>query len=176
MQWNAKCEMSCRQRITFYFCFIIVYIQQVGNATCMLLCFSIPCMHKIRSANYKLSEKELQYFLAHMKTSTFWSLLKPSKYQKWPSEAKTNANRLYIHTFKTKVNQIADTFENLRFWLNKVSKNVNTFEKVISKVKNTDGFLKVTCWKCDTFVTDFQKLKDVLSKTITFEGLESWGN
>ena len=30
-------------------------------------------------------------------------------------------------------------------WGQKVSENVNTFEKVISKVKKTDGFLKVAC-------------------------------
>ena len=40
---------------------------------------------------------------------------------------------------------LGETFENLRFWTKKVSQNVNTFEKVISKVKKTDGFLKVAC-------------------------------
>lgn len=92
----------------------------------------------------------------------------------WTTEA-TNANLWYIHTFNKQINQIAYTFENFIFWLTKVSKHVNIIEKVISKVTNTGGFLKVTCWKCDTFVTDFQKFKNVLSNTITFEGLESWG-
>ena len=40
---------------------------------------------------------------------------------------------------------LAETFENLRLLMNKVSQNVNTFEKVISKVKKTDVFLKVAC-------------------------------
>ena len=43
------------------------------------------------------------------------------------------------------MSQIADTFENLRFWTKKVSKFVRTFEKVILKVKKTDEFLKVAC-------------------------------
>ena len=29
---------------------------------------------------------------------------------------------------------LAETFEKMRFWTKKVSQNVNTFEKVISKV------------------------------------------
>ena len=37
------------------------------------------------------------------------------------------------------------------------------------------GFLKVTCRNCDTFVTDFLKLKDVHSKTITFGSLRAEG-
>ena len=72
-----------------------------------------------------------------------------------------------------KVKQIVDTFENLRFQQKKVCQIVNTFEKVILKVKKTHEFLKVACRKCDTFVTYFQKLKDVLTKTITLEGLRS---
>ena len=40
---------------------------------------------------------------------------------------------------------VVETFENLRFWTKKVSQNVNTFEKMISKVKTTDVFLKVAC-------------------------------
>ena len=55
----------------------------------------------------------------------------------------------------------------------KVDQTRDTFEKVISTVKKTDGFLKVACRKCDTFVTDFRKLKDVISKTITFGGLRA---
>ena len=70
---------------------------------------------------------------------------------------------------------LGETFENWRFWMNKVSQNVNTSEKVISKVKKTDWFLKVACWKCDTLVTDFRKFQDVLSETFTFDGLRSWG-
>ena len=66
-----------------------------------------------------------------------------------PSEDKSKQNRRDIHDFSEKVSQIADTFENLRFWTKKVSKFVRTFEKVILKVKKTDGFLKVTCRKCD---------------------------
>ena len=66
-----------------------------------------------------------------------------------PSEDKSKQNRRDIHDFSEKVSQIADTFENLRFWTKKVSKLVGTFEKVILKVKKTDGFLKVTCRKCD---------------------------
>ena len=38
-----------------------------------------------------------------------------------------------------------ETFETFRFWTNKVSQNVNTFEKMISKVTKTDVFLKVAC-------------------------------
>ena len=52
--------------------------------------------------------------------------------------------------------------------VNKVGQTRDTFDKVISKVKTTRGFLKVACVKCETFVTDFQKLKDAVSKTITF--------
>ena len=40
---------------------------------------------------------------------------------------------------------LADTFENFRFGLKKVSQNVNTFEKVFLKVKKTAEFLKVAC-------------------------------
>ena len=60
----------------------------------------------------------------------------------------------------------------MKIQLKKVCQIVNTFEKVILKVKKTDEFLKVACRKCDTFVTDFRKLKDVLTKTITLEGLK----
>ena len=49
-----------------------------------------------------------------------------------------------------------------------MSQIVRTFEKVILKVEKTDEFLKVACQKCDTFVTDFPKFKDVLRKTFTF--------
>ena len=66
------------------------------------------------------------------------------------------------------MSQIADTFENLRFWTKKVSEFVRTFEKVISKLEKTDEFLKVACQKCETLVTDFRKLKDALRKTLTF--------
>ena len=71
-----------------------------------------------------------------------WSLLKLS-------ESKSEANAWYIHTLREKVSQIGNTFDNLRCWTNKVSKFVRTFKKVILKVKKTDGFLKVTCRKCD---------------------------
>ena len=40
---------------------------------------------------------------------------------------------------------LAETFENLRFGTKKVCQNVNTFKKVISKVKTTDEILKVAC-------------------------------
>ena len=40
---------------------------------------------------------------------------------------------------------LAETFENLKFWTKKVCQNVNTYEKVISKVTKTDVFLKVAC-------------------------------
>ena len=33
--------------------------------------------------------------------------------------------------------------------------------------------MKVACQKCDTLVTDFPKLKDVLGETVTFEGLRA---
>ena len=66
-----------------------------------------------------------------------------------PSEDKSKQNRRDIHDFSEKVSQIADTFENLRFWTKKVSKFVRTFEKMILKVKKTHGFLKVRCRKCD---------------------------
>ena len=36
-------------------------------------------------------------------------------------------------------------FYNFNFLFRKVSQNVNTFEKVISKVTKTDRFLKVAC-------------------------------
>ena len=62
---------------------------------------------------------------------------------------KSGPNRKDIHNFSEKVSQIADTFENLRFWTKKVSQIVRIFEKVILKVKKTDEFLKVTCRKCD---------------------------
>ena len=68
---------------------------------------------------------------------------------------------------------LAQTFENLKLLMKKVSQNVNTLIKVISKVKKTDGFLNVACRKCDTFVTDFQKIKDVFSKTMRFGGLRA---
>ena len=64
---------------------------------------------------------------------------------------------------------LGETFENLRFWTKKVAQNVNTFEKLISKVKKTDEFLKVACQKCDTFLNDFPKCKDVLCKTLTLD-------
>ena len=60
---------------------------------------------------------------------------------------------------------LGETFENLRFWTKKVCQNVNTFEKMISKVKKTDEFLKVACQKCETLVTNFRKLKDALVKS-----------
>ena len=66
-----------------------------------------------------------------------------------PSEAKSSPNRKDIHQVSEKVSQNANTFENLRFWTKKVSQNVRIFEKVILKVQKTDGFLKVTCRKCD---------------------------
>ena len=56
-----------------------------------------------------------------------------------PSEDKSKQNRTDIHDFSEKVSQIADTFENLRFWTKKVSQNVKTFEKVMLKVKKTEG-------------------------------------
>ena len=73
---------------------------------------------------------------------------KPEVIQK-ASQAKSEQNAKDIHQFCKKVSQIAHTFANLRFWAKKVSEIVRTFEKVILKVKKTDGFLKVTCRKCD---------------------------
>ena len=73
---------------------------------------------------------------------------KPEVSQK-PSQAKSEQNAKDIHQFCKKVNKIAYTFANLRFEAQKVSEIVNTFKKVILKVKKTDGFLKVTCRKCD---------------------------
>ena len=73
---------------------------------------------------------------------------KPEVIQK-PSQAKSEQNAKDIHQFCKKVSKIAHTFANLRFWAKKVSEIVNTFKKVILKVKKTDGFLKVTCRKCD---------------------------
>ena len=66
-----------------------------------------------------------------------------------PSQSKSEQNAKDIHQFCKKVSQIAYTFANLRFWAKKVSEIAETFEKVILKVKKTDGFLKVTCRKCD---------------------------
>ena len=40
-------------------------------------------------------------------------------------------------------------------------------------MKTTNELLKVARRKCDTFVTDFRKMKDVPTKTITVEGLKS---
>ena len=48
-----------------------------------------------------------------------------------------------------KMCKIAYTFNNLRFGTKKMSEIVKTFKKNILKVKKTDGFLKVTCRKCD---------------------------
>ena len=62
---------------------------------------------------------------------------------------KSRQNRKGIHEFSEKVSQIADTLENLRFWTKKVSQIVGTFGKMILKVEKTDGFLTVTCRKCD---------------------------
>ena len=62
-----------------------------------------------------------------------------------PSEDKSKQNRRDIHDFSEQVSQIADTLENLRCWTKTVSEIIRTFEKVISKVKKTDGFLKVAC-------------------------------
>ena len=62
---------------------------------------------------------------------------------------KSKQYRTDIHEFSENVSQIADTLENLRFWTKKVSQIVETFGKIILKVKKTDGFLKVTCRKCD---------------------------
>ena len=62
---------------------------------------------------------------------------------------KSRQNRKGIHEFSEKVSKIADTLENLRFWTKKVSQIVRTFGKMILKVEKTDGFLKVTCRKCD---------------------------
>ena len=73
---------------------------------------------------------------------------KPEVSQK-PSQTKSEQNAKDIHQFCKKVSKIANTFANLRFWVKKVVENVNTFKKVILKVKKTDGFLKVTCRKCD---------------------------
>ena len=66
-----------------------------------------------------------------------------------PSQAKSEQNAKDIHQFCKKVSKIVHTFANLRFGAKKVSEIVNTFKKVILKVKKTDGFLKVTCRKCD---------------------------
>ena len=73
---------------------------------------------------------------------------KPEVSQK-PSRAKSNQNAKDIHQFCKQVSKIVYTFANLRFWAKKVSEIVNTFKQVILKVKKTDGFLKVTCRKCD---------------------------
>ena len=70
-------------------------------------------------------------------------------------------------------NIIKSSKSSLEYRSQKVCQIENTFEKVILKVKKTDEFLKVACRKCDTFVTYFQKLKDVLTKTITLGGLRS---
>ena len=53
----------------------------------------------------------------------------------------------------------------MRFWTKKVSEIVRTFEKVILKVKKTDGFLKVTCRKCD------RGLRNSRSKAKTVTGV-----
>ena len=73
---------------------------------------------------------------------------KPEVSQK-PSQAKSEQNAKDIHQFCKKVSKIAHTFANLRFWAKKVTEIAETFKKVILKVKKTDGFLKVTCRKCD---------------------------
>ena len=108
---NCKVWNVCRQRRkTLCFCCTTVYIQQVGDATCMLLCFSMPCILSNWSANSTALEEELQYFHGHMQTLAFWGLLKPLKYLRRPSEAKIIANPCYIHGFKQHVSHIDYTF------------------------------------------------------------------
>ena len=143
---GVKCLASAEE--TFYLCLTKVCIEQVGNVKCMCRCFSIPCFSIPCITWRKPSE-------------TFWR-------QKLPSEAKSCQNPWYIHKFAKKVSRIDDTFKKNRFGSKQVSPRVNTFEKMISKVKKTDEFLKVACQTCETFVTNFRELKDALRKTMTF--------